>query len=143
MSGLELTLQLLALRLRVEKEIAFNPLEIAIDVFHRCDCLDAMYGGHVTFGCQPSAFLAMELCDVEIAVVESGSEMSGGTARLAAANLAIVDQHDGTSSAREKVGGGHAGDARSNNTDIRAQILVKRLELWNFGCAHPDGGRMT
>ncbi|SRR5258706_13053062 len=102
-----------------------------------------MNGRHVTFGRQARSFLAVELLDVVIAVVQRGGEMSSGAAGLTSTDLSIVDQHDGTASTCEKIGRRHSRDSRSNDADVRAQILGKRLELRDFGCAHPDGGRVT
>jgi hypothetical protein len=97
----------------------------------------------VTLGCQAGTFAAVQFLDVVVAVVESGSEMGGRATRLATANRAIVDQDDSAASAREKVSSRHSSYSRSDDADIRAQILGKRLELWNFSCIHPDGGRVT
>ena len=99
--------------------------------------------GHVTFCGQPRAFLAVKLLNVVVAVVECGSKVSSGTARLAAGHRAVIDQHDSPASAREEIGRGHSGNPSSHDADIRAQILGKRLELRHFGCVHPDGGRTT
>jgi len=102
-----------------------------------------MYGRHVTFGRDARSFLAVDPFDVVVAVVQRSCEMSGRTARLTTADLSIVDQYDRAASACEEIGSRHSRDSRSNYTDVRAQILGKRLELRNFGCAHPDGGRVT
>ena len=143
MGRLELPLELRALAVSAQEEIPLDPLEIAVDVFHRRDRLDAVNGGHVTLGCQSGALAAVQLLDVVVAVVESRGEMRGRATRLATAYGPIVDQDDSAAGAREKIGGCHSGYSRSNDADVRAQILGKRLELRNFGCVHPDGGRVT
>jgi hypothetical protein len=142
MSRLELTLEVRALAVPAKKEKALHTLEVAIDVLHRRDSLDAMNRGHVTLSREPSAFLAVELLDVVVAVVERGGEMSGRATCLAAAYLPIVDQDDGAARTRKKIGRRHSGYSRSDDADIRAQILGEGPELRNFSCIHPDGGRV-
>jgi hypothetical protein len=69
--------------------------------------------------------------------------MGSGSARLTSTDRAIVDQHHSPSGARQEISGRHSSNARSNDADVGAQIMGKRLELWDFGRAHPDGGRVT
>src|SRR4051812_43026687 len=58
MSRFQLFLQILARVLTAEEEIAFDALELAIDVFHRRDTFDAIDRRHVTLGCYTRAFFA-------------------------------------------------------------------------------------
>ena len=69
--------------------------------------------------------------------------MSGCATCLSTADRTIIDDDYRAACAREEISGRHPGDAGADYTDICAQILGKRLELWHFSCGHPDGGRMT
>src|SRR3954465_9335304 len=139
----ELSLELLASVFPAEEQVAFDALELAVDVFHRCDALDAMNRRHMALSGETRAFLSVELFDVVIAVVESGGEMGSSSAGFAATDRAVIDDDDRATCAREQVGRRHAGDARSDYADIRTEVLREGLELGHFSCAHPDGGRVT
>ena len=139
----EQTYATLAPMLLEEAYEAFDALEIAVDVFHRRNVFDSMYRRHVTLGCQPGTFLSVHDLDVVVAIIERGSEVSGRAASLTTADWPIINQDNGAASAREQICRGHAGDSGSDHTDIRAQILRKRLKLRDFGGVHPDGGRVT
>ena len=97
----------------------------------------------MTLGCQPGAFLTVHFLDVVVPIVERGGEMRGGPARLAASDWPVIDQHDGSSGAREQICGRHAGNPGTHDAHVRPQILGKRLKLRYFGSVHPDGGRVT
>ena len=72
-----------------------------------------------------------------------GGKMSSSAAGLSTADWTIIDDDDGAACSRQEISSRHPGDAGADYTDICAQILGKRLELWHFSCGHPDGGRMT
>ena len=72
MGGLELFLQIFARFLAAKKKVSLNALEVAVDVFHRRDALDAVNRRHVALGGDASAFLAVNALDVVVAVVERG-----------------------------------------------------------------------
>jgi len=101
MGRLELSFQILARALAAEEEESFDALEIAVDVFHRCNCFDAMYCRHVALGRYASAFLAVHLLDVVVAIIEGGGEMRCSATGLTASDWPIIDQHHGASRARE------------------------------------------
>jgi len=143
MRCLELPLEVLSLTVAAEKEVAFDTLKIAVDVLHGGDRLDAMDRRHVTLGRESGAFLAMEPGNVVVAVVQSRREMSGSATGFAAPDRSIIYEHNRATSACKQVRRGHSGDSSANHADIRAEILIERLELRNFGVGHPDGGRMT
>jgi hypothetical protein len=139
----ELFLQLFPFGVTAEEEIAVDALEVAVDILHRHNAFDSVDGGHVTFSGDACAILPVHLLDPVVAVVERGREMRGSAPGFAASNRAIVDQDHSTTGASEEVRRCHAGDAGADHADVCAEILAKRLELWNFGCAHPDGRRVA
>src|SRR6266516_4700853 len=98
---------------------------------------------HVALGRDSRTLLSVHLLDVVVAIIERSGEVSGGAARLAAADRPIINQDNGTACTRERVRGRHAGDACSHDADVGTQILCKRLKLWNFSGVHPDRGRVT
>jgi len=98
---------------------------------------------HVTLGREAGAFFAVELGNVVVAVVQGSREMGRGATGFATPDRSIIYQHNRATSAREQVRCGHSGDSSANHADIRAEILIERLELRNFGVSHPDGGRTT
>src|SRR3954469_5614583 len=143
MGGGELLLELFARILAAEEQVALDTLELAVDVFHRSDAFDAMNRGHVALRGEARTFLAVELLDVVVPVVQGGSEMRGGSTGFASADRAIIDDDDSTAGARQQVRRSHAGDARSDYANVGTKVLGEGLELGHFGCAHPDGGRVT
>src|SRR4051812_21841553 len=102
-----------------------------------------MDSGHVTFSCESRPFLAVNLCDVVIAIIEGGCQMRGSAARLASTNRAIVDEHNCSARSCKEIGSRHSRDPRADYAHIRSYILCKRLELRDVGGTHPDGGRVT
>ena len=143
MRCLELALEIFSLGVTAEEEIAFDALELAIDVFHGGDRLDAMDCRHVTLGSQARAFFAVNLRNVVVAVVQSRRQMGCGAAGLSTTDGPIVYEHNCSAGAREQVRGSHPRDSSADHADVRPQILRQWLKLRNFGCSHPDGGRMT
>ena len=143
MCRLELSLQILACFFATEKQVSLNALEVTVDVFHRRDAFNAMDRRHVTLGGNACALFAVEAGDVVVPIVECGGEMGGGAARLSATDWPVVDDDYGAAGAGEEISGGHSGDAGADYTDIGAEVLSKWLELWHFGRAHPDRGRVT
>jgi len=143
MCGVELTLEILARFLAAEKEVTLDSLELAIYVFHRGDAFDAMDSRHVTLGGDAGALLTVESLDVVVPIVEGSGEMGSGTARFTATDWAVVDDDNRATGPGQQVCGGQARDSGPHNADVGTKILGKGLELWHFGSAHPDGGRVT
>jgi hypothetical protein len=78
---------------------------------------------------EPRSFLAVQLLELEIAIVERVREMRRSAARLAAPGRAVVHHHDVPARAREVVGRGEARDARADDAYLGLEIAAERLEL--------------
>ena len=85
----------------------------------------------------------MESLDVVVPIIERSGEVGSGTTGFTAADWPVVDDDDRATGASEQVRSGQAGDSGPHHADVGAKILGKGLELWHFGSAHPDGGRVT
>src|SRR5919204_533112 len=99
----ELLLQIFALIVLAEEEVAFDALEVAVDVFHRCNTLHAVNGRHVTLSGDPRSFMAMQLFDVVVPIVQSGCQVRGCATGFTATNRPVVDDDDCAARAREQV----------------------------------------
>jgi hypothetical protein len=69
--------------------------------------------------------------------------MGCGATGFTTPDRSIIYEHNRATGTGEQVRRRHSGDSSANHADIRAQILVERLKLGNFGIGHPDGGRTT
>lgn len=143
MSCLELALEFLPLALAAKHEITVEPLKVAVNVLERRDCLNAVDRGRMAFGGEASAVFAVELLDPVVSVIERSRDVSGRTACLTAADGTVVDDYDRPSGTGQQIGGSHARDAGSDDTDVCPHVLGNGRKFRDFGSVHPDGGRVT
>jgi hypothetical protein len=102
-----------------------------------------MNRGHVTFRSESSAFVTVNLGNVVVAIIERGREVRGCAPGLTAADWAVVNEYDCPTGSRKQICSGHPRYPRADHAHVCAYILRERLELRDFGGAHPDGGRVT
>src|SRR2546423_1166395 len=126
-----------------QEQVSLDALELAIDVFHRGNALDAVNRRHVTLSGNARAFLAVNLFDLVETVIECGGEVRGGAARLTPPRWAVPDEADCASGAGQQVSRRHARYASADDTHVHAQVLCKRLELRHFGTGHPNRCRVA
>jgi hypothetical protein len=85
----------------------------------------------------------VESFNVVVPIIESSGQVRGRTARFTTTDWPVVDDDNRATGTSQQVCCGQAGDSGSHHADVGAKILGKGLELWHFGSAHPDGGRVT
>ncbi len=98
---------------------------------------------HVTLGREAGALFAVKPGNVVVAVVQGRREMGRGATGFTTTDRSIIYEHDRATGASEQVRRRHSGDSSADHANIRAHVLIERLELRDFGVGHPDGGRMT
>ena len=123
--GVELALEGLAPIAFGEEQVAVEAREVAVDALLAHDGLDAVDRRGVAVGGEPRALAAVQLLDLEVAVVEHVGEVRGGRLRHAAGDRAVVEHRHLLARAGEQVGGGQAGDAGADDADVDVQVFLQ------------------
>ena len=110
------------IRLRGEKK-AVEPLEVTVDFLEDADLADLVDRCSVAFRCQSRGFSAVQLFDLNVAIVECVGKMSGGTTCHTTANQSIVEHYDGTTFTSQQVGRRKSCDARADDANLGADAF--------------------
>ena len=124
-----------------EKEEAVQASEVAVDLLLAHDLLDPVYSGRMARCRDAGAIGAMRFFDSDVPVVERVGEVRRRAPRFATPDLREIHDHDSSSRARERVRDGEARDARSDDADIRCEMLRERPADWSNDGGVPDGLR--
>jgi hypothetical protein len=127
--GLELLLQRLALVALGEEQIAVDPAEIALDALFPDDGLDALDRRAVAVGGEPRALAAVQLLQLEVAVVELVGEMRRGRLRHPARHRAVVQHGDALAGAHQQIRCRQPGNTRADDADVDLHALLEGGEL--------------
>jgi hypothetical protein len=84
-------------------------------------------------------FLAAQLLELEIAIVEHVHQVAGGHARHAARERPVVEHDHRLPGLAEVIGDAEAGDARADHADIGVHVPLERTALGQLGSRGPDG----
>src|SRR5207244_2713900 len=101
MSCFELALQVRDRAAGWQKEIAVDPLKLAVNFFAGNDRLHPIDRGGMTLGVKPSKFFAQHFLDLKITIVERVDQVRGGAPGHATADRSVVDEDNITAFARE------------------------------------------
>src|SRR5688500_2958364 len=135
--GLELPLQGLHRVSRCEEQEAVEAREIAVDLLGGDDRLYLIDRRPMACGRQARAFLSMHTLDLEVPVIQRTAQMSGGAARLPAADLSILDDENGSARLCQQVSRGQARDASPDNANIRTAVGLEGHKGRHW-LTHPD-----
>src|SRR6185503_15526832 len=124
--------------LRCTEKKAVKPLKITIDIFSRYDLVDLFDRCGVTIGRQARAFLAVQLFDFKIAIVESVGEMGGGSTRHTTATQTIIQHYNRSPFLCEQVRCCQPGDTRTDDTNIGAYTLFQPGLRRRVSRRHPE-----
>src|SRR5689334_1536700 len=114
---------------RGNEEVSIKTPEIAVYVFLADDPLNTVDRGGMAFGDESGVLLPVHLFKSDEAVVHGIGEMSRGPGRLSIANIAGFDDDNVDPFKRKAICRRHAGDSRTNHTNIRCDIRSQRADL--------------
>ncbi len=138
MRGLELLVQQLPGLPGRQEQVAVDAEEVAVDPFVVRDRLDPVDGRGVALGGKPGPVLAVDLLDLDVAVIDGVGQVGGRALRLSAGDGAVIQHDDALALAGEQVGRGQPGDPRADDADVRLHILRQGLMPRDRGGLHPD-----
>ena len=138
MRGLELLVQQIPRLPGRQEQVAVNAEEVAVDPFFVRDRLDQVDGRGVALGGKPGPVLAVDLLDLDVAVIDGVGQVGGRALSLSAGDGAVIQHDDALALAGEQVGRGQPGDPRADDADVRLHVLRQRLMPRDRGGLHPD-----
>src|SRR3954470_19100627 len=123
MRGVEFALErgtLVALR---EEKVAVQAGEIAVERFPAHDLVDALDRRGMAVGRDAHRLGAVQLLQLEVAVVEHVGQVAGGHARHARDERPVVEHGDRFAGLDQVVSGAQAGDTGADDADVDVNVL--------------------